>query len=59
MIFFITTMIVLAIALISIQVVMALPLNKNDNDMQNDLEELDPTDEIIEMECMDDDDDSF
>lgn len=59
MIFFITTMIVLAIALISIQVVMALPLKKNDNDMQNDLEELDPTDEIIEMECMDDDDDSF
>lgn len=59
MIFFITTMIVLAIALISIQVVMALPLNKNDKDMQNDLDELDATDEIIEMECMDDDDDSF
>ena len=59
MIFFITTMIVLAIALISIQVIMALPLKKNDKDMQNDLEELDATDEIIEMECMDDDDDSF
>lgn len=59
MIFFITTMIVLAIALISIQVVMALPSKKNDKDMQNDLEELDPTNEIIEMECMDDDDDSF
>lgn len=59
MIFFITTMIVLAIALISIQVVMALPSKKNDKDMQNDLDEPDPTDEIIEMECMDDDDDSF
>lgn len=59
MIFFITTMIVLAIALISIQVIMALPLKKNDKDMQNDLDELDATDEIIEMECMDDDDDSF
>lgn len=59
MIFFITTMIVLAIALISIQVVMALPSKKNDKDMQNDLDELDATDEIIEMECMDDDDDSF
>lgn len=59
MIFFITSMIVLAIALISIQVVMALPSKKNDKDMQNDLYELDPTDEIIEMECMDDDDDSF
>lgn len=56
MIFFITSMIVLAIALISIQVVMALPLKKNDKDMQNDLDE---TDKIIEMECMDDDDDSF
>lgn len=59
MIFFITSMIVLAIALISIQVVMALPSNKDDKDMQNDLEEPNPTDEIIEMECMDDDDDSF
>ena len=59
MIFFITTMILLAIALISIQVVMALPSKKNDKDMQNDLDELDATDEIIEMECMDDDDDSF
>lgn len=59
MIFFITSMIVLAIALISIQVVMALPSKKNDKDMQNDLEEPNPTDEIIEMECMDDDDDSF
>ncbi len=59
MIFFITSMIVLAIALISIQVVMALPSKKNDKDMQNDLDEPDPTDEIIEMECMDDDDDSF
>lgn len=59
MIFFITTMIVLAIALISIQVIMALPLKKNDKDMQNDLDEPDATDEIIEMECMDDDDDSF
>lgn len=59
MIFFITTMIVLAIALISIQVVMALPLKKNDKDMQNDLDELNETDKIIEMECMDDDDDSF
>ncbi len=59
MIFFITTMIVLAIALISIQVVMALPLKKNDKDMQNDLDEHDETDKIIEMECMDDDDDSF
>ena len=52
-------MIVLAIALISIQVVMALPSKKNDKDMQNDLDEPDATDEIIEMECMDDDDDSF
>ena len=59
MIFFITTMIVLAIALISIQVIMALPLNKNDKDMQNDLDEPNAIDEIIEMECMDDDDDSF
>lgn len=59
MIFFITTMIVLAIALISIQVIMALPLKKNDKDMQNDLDELDAIDEIIEMECMYDDDDSF
>jgi hypothetical protein len=52
-------MIVLAIALISIQVIMALPLNKNDKDMQNDLDEPNAIDEIIEMECMDDDDDSF
>ena len=50
MLFFITTTIVLAIALILIQLIMASPLNKKDEDTQDDF------DEIIEMECMDDDD---